>query len=179
MLRTYLAFALCVGAATPALGYLNQPPLDRDGVRDSTCRECHQHDVGKADAGRLTVEGLPARYTPGGVYRLVVRLTHPDLIRGGFEVSMRDSQGRQAGAMSVDAGSTALVTADPASGVQYVHHGKRGGPGEGGTASWAFIWTAPPSGVGPVTVRAAGNASNADDSPLGDVIVFFTAMVNN
>jgi hypothetical protein len=35
---------------------------------------------------------------------------------------------------------------------------------------WTMEWTAPSTGAGPVQFNVAANASNNDDSPLGDFI---------
>ena len=39
-----------------------------------------------------------------------------------------------------------------------------------GANSWTIDWTAPPSPAAPVQFNVAANASNNDDSPLGDYI---------
>lgn len=39
-----------------------------------------------------------------------------------------------------------------------------------GTNTWTMAWTAPSAAAGPVQFNVAANASNNDDSPLGDYI---------
>jgi len=41
---------------------------------------------------------------------------------------------------------------------------------ERGANTWTIEWTAPSSATGPVQFNVAANASNNDDSPLGDYI---------
>jgi len=172
LLAAALSFALSGGAAA----YVSEPLPDKDGATDSTCRECHTHPISAADTGSLLIDGLPRRYVPGMQYELTVKLAHPNLARGGFEASVRTEKGAQAGRLSANDPRISVI-ADPASGAQFVHHTKRGTSVEGPTAAWTFTWKAPEQSVGPVIVRAAGNASNADDSPLGDVILFFSRTI--
>jgi hypothetical protein len=155
---------------------VSEPLPDRDGATDTTCRECHTHRPAAADDGRLTIDGLPERYVPGMQYKLTVRLSHPNLARGGFEASVRTAKGAQAGQLSVSDPGISVIP-DPVSGAQFVHHTKRGTAVQGSRAAWSFTWSAPQQALGPVVVRAAGNASNADDSPLGDVILFFSRTI--
>jgi len=63
----------------------------------------------------------------------------------------------------------------PGSPVQYIQHTKGGSllatPGLG---RWTFQWTAPSTaGFGPITFNVAANASNDDQSPLGDYVYTF------
>ena len=157
--------------------YVDEPLPDRDGAGELTCRECHVHEPKQAEAGKLTVEGLPARYQPGQQYPLTVRLSFPNMMRAGFESSVRDAKGAQAGALS-SAEERLGINLDPKTGVQFAHHTKRGTALTDSDAVWWFIWTAPEKPAGPVTVRAAGNASNGDDSALGDVILFFSRTID-
>ncbi|MEP7361513.1 MAG: choice-of-anchor V domain-containing protein, partial [Chloroflexota bacterium] len=39
-----------------------------------------------------------------------------------------------------------------------------------GANTWTLEWTAPPTPAGPVQFNVAANATNNDDSPLGDFI---------
>ncbi len=171
-----LLWALLLAVGSSAHAYVDKPLPDRDGAGEFTCRECHVHEPKDAAAGKLTVEGLPARYQPGLSYPLVVKLSFPNMMRAGFESSVRDAMGAQAGVLSA-ADDRLGINPDPITGVQFAHHTKRGTALQDGDAVWQFIWTAPEKPVGPVTVRAAANASNGDDSALGDVILFFSATV--
>lgn len=162
--------------STPALAYVDEPLPDRDGGGVLTCRECHLHTPEDAAAGMLSVHGLPEHYVPGMPYKLTVTLSHPALKRGGFEASVRTERGLQAGRLMVDDPRISVVP-DGATGVVYVHHTRTGTAATHNKTSWSFTWTAPPKTAGKVIVRAAGNAANADDSPLGDAIIFFSQTV--
>jgi hypothetical protein len=171
-----LSAALSCAIAGSAAAYVSEPLPDKDGATSSTCRECHMHAPAAADAGALTVEGLPERYVPGARYALTVKLSHPELARAGFEASIRTETGAQAGELI--AGDSGLsVIPDPASGAHFVHHTKRGTVTQGPNAAWTFTWNAPAKAMGPVVVRAAANAANGDDSPLGDAILFFSRTI--
>lgn len=154
-----------------ALAYVDGPVADRDGGGALTCRDCHFHDEQLAHSGAITVKGLPDRYEPGGVYRLVLKLSHPEMKRGGFQMSVRNGEGRQAGDLETGGGHIKIAP-DPDSGVTFAQHSKDGALFTGVNASWSVLWSAPKT-LSPVTIYAAGNASNGDDSALGDVILLF------
>jgi hypothetical protein len=54
--------------------------------------------------------------------------------------------------------------------VQYGQHTDRGTVVEGDGARWRLRWTAPAHGAGSIVVHVAANASNDDDSELGDYV---------
>ena len=54
-------------------------------------------------------------------------------------------------------------------GIQYAGHTGLGTPAApADSAAWTLHWTAPPAGAGRVTVSAAANAADGDNSPFGD-----------
>lgn len=167
----WAAVLLCFFAPAHALAYTNEPLINRDGFSgEPTCRECHVHDLAKAEHGRIEISGLPERYESGRAYSLTIRAHYSDLKRGGFQMSARFADGRQAGLLAAVDARTVVMT-DPESGVAFAFHSEAGlaaiGPG---TATWSARWTAPAT-TDPVIVSIAVNASNADDSALGDVIL--------
>tara|TARA_R110000868_G_scaffold26487_19_gene101892 strand:+ start:48 stop:584 length:537 start_codon:yes stop_codon:yes gene_type:complete len=165
--------SLCLPSAASA--YVDGPVADRDGGGDFTCRECHVHDESLAAAGSISVEGFPARFEPGHTYALTLHLTHPDMKRAGFQMSVRGETGTQAGDLA--AGESVKIAADPKSGVIFAQHSENGAPFvENHTAAWSVTWTAPEDSA-TVTVYAAGNASNGDDSALGDVILLLSRTI--
>jgi hypothetical protein len=136
-----------------------------------TCQQCHWENPLNEPSGRLTLEGIPERYTPGEQYLITVTLARPGLGRGGFQLSARED------GMNMTSGSNAGVLASPDKTTQvvkdeklvsYVEHTEQGTEPKGGTASWKVSWTAPDAGD--VIFHAAANAANDDDSPLGDYI---------
>jgi hypothetical protein len=58
----------------------------------------------------------------------------------------------------------------------FVQHNQTGSrAAAAGANTWMIEWTAPPAETGAVQFNVAANASNNDDSPLGDYI--YTKMV--
>ena len=150
--------------------YLDQPPPARTGgFGEQTCQECHWGTLNDP-AGSLTLEGLPESYAPGHEYSLAVTVQHPDLRRGGFQLSARDDRtGEQTGHLRPLDESVEILK-EGNSQVEYaVHTRKATRPAEANTASWSLIWEAPPASH-PVAFHLTANAANDDDSPLGDSI---------
>jgi hypothetical protein len=153
--------------------YVDGPVTDRDGGSALTCRECHFHEEDLAGAGSISISGLPPRYESGRVYTLTLHLLRPDMKRGGFQMSVRGDAGAPAGKLT-SADENVKVVADPNSGVTFAQHSEDGAPFvDNGRAAWTIQWSAPIESSG-VVFYAAGNASNGDDSALGDVILLFS-----
>lgn len=176
MRGTLLVSALYASTISQGHAFMSQPLPDRDGGGVLTCRECHMHKLDDAHPGHFIVEGLPERYTPGKTYELTVKLAHHTLMRAGFEASARTEKGLQAGSLAASDPRIAIFP-DPASGVQYAHHTRKGTAVEKDSAAWTITWTAPDKTAGRVVVRAAGCVSNADGTPLGDAIVFYSRTI--
>ncbi|HWO89209.1 MAG TPA: choice-of-anchor V domain-containing protein [Gemmatimonadales bacterium] len=179
MRRAGLAALLALGGAFAVAGaplrtHPDGPPLRHTGgFGEPTCEVCHMGDAPNDPAGSLRLEGVPARWDPGGSYELVVVLDHPELQRAGFELAVRFAEGgeagRQAGVLE-PAGPRARVSLDSASGVWYAHHTLLGTEVVGHSTRWQIRWTAPSAAAGPVVIHVAANAANDDASPLGDRI---------
>ena len=150
--------------------YLDQPPPARTGgFGEQTCQECHWGTLNDP-AGSLTLEGLPESYAPAHEYSLKVTVQHPDLRRGGFQLSARDSRtGEQAGLLRPLDESVEILKESNSQLEYAVHTRKATRPSAAHTASWSLIWEAPPTSQ-PVAFHLAANAANDDDSPLGDSI---------
>ncbi len=149
-------------------------PGSTGGFGEPTCASCHVDAPTNGAAGALGLEGLPASFTPGARYTLALRLTHPGVTRAGFALAVRFAEGvargRQAGSLgATDACAQILV--GHSSPVQYAVHTAAGSRTSApGTFTWRFSWTAPRDASGPVIFHVAANASNDDESALGDSI---------
>lgn len=145
------------------------PPAHTGGFGEPTCAQCHFGGELNDPAGSLTIEGLPARYTPGQAYRLIIRLRRPQMGAAGFQLSARTPAGAQAGTLAPAEGGAASVQVQTADGIQYAGHTEPGSRlATPGAAEWRVVWTAP--SAGPVTFHAAANAADDDHSPLGDYV---------
>ena len=138
-----------------------------------TCHQCHWDSALNDPAGRLSVTRVPDEYTPGERYLITLRLAHPELVRAGFQLSARfdggPASGRSAGVLRSTDATTQQISSEDGR-VQYIQHTKQGATEHSrGAAEWRFEWIAPAEREA-VAFHAAANASNGDDSPLGDFI---------
>ncbi|MGH9380779.1 MAG: choice-of-anchor V domain-containing protein [Thermoanaerobaculia bacterium] len=162
---------LLTASSRPGAAYVEDPaPGHTGGFGEPTCQACHFGEALNDPAGALRVEGVPERAEPGATHRLTVVLAHPGLQRGGFQLSVRLTDGTQAGGLeSVDARSR--VTRADGTSLAYAHHTPEGTQTQApGTLRWEFRWTAPSEPSGRVLFHVTANASNDDDSPFGDSI---------
>jgi hypothetical protein len=147
------------------------PPAHTGGFGEPTCQLCHFDAPLNAPEGELSVDGLVA-FMPGQKTDIRVRLTHPEMELGGFQMSARYAdgslKGRQAGRFAAESD---LVSVDTEQRVQYIRHTAPGSKAvSGGSLEWTFQWTAPDASPDPVVFHVAANAGNGDDSALGDFI---------
>jgi hypothetical protein len=180
-----LALALGLGLAAPLIAAAARPSVDgpepghTGGFGEPTCRVCH---AGNPDStARVTLEDLPDSWTPGKPYPFEVVLRGKDLLRGGFQLSVRwadgDLRGTQAGTLAVNDERGAVT--EHTNGISYAHHVAGGTtPLTPGSVRWSLIWSSPDSAVAAsVAFHVAGNAANDDNSELGDIIVAGAASV--
>lgn len=158
-------------AAPAALAYSTGPLDGYTGAPgEGNCTACHTSFPLNSGAGSLVVDGFPATYTPGTTYDLVVRLSDPDAVRWGFELTVIDAGGQAAGAPANVNASTQLSTA-AITGRIYAKHTLAGTQvGQTLQGSWPLQWTAPAAGAGGVSLYVAGNAANNGNLSLGDRI---------
>lgn len=149
-------------------------PARTGGFGEATCRECHWDNPLNEPSGELRLDGVPRSYTPGDRYVLTVTLTRPRLERAGFQIAAREaginmSSGTDAGTLR-PAGDRVHSVHGEAGRVTYLQQTREGArAASNGRATWTLEWAAPAESR-PVIFHVTGNASNADDSPLGDFI---------
>jgi hypothetical protein len=153
------------------------------GFGEQSCRLCHLDNRVNAPGGTLTLAGVPQIFVPGQRYPITVTISREGLRRGGFEIAARFSsgkqKGRQAGAWNPQDTRVQLIPGAVDKALTFVQHNLTGSRvSETGTNTWTVEWTAPPSPAGPIQFNVAANASNNDDSPLGDYIYLKTLRSN-
>ena len=120
---------------------------------------------------------------PGQKYTITVTIQREGLRRGGFEISARFAsgklKGKQAGVWRPLDAREQLIPGAVDKALTFVQHNLAGSrvPATGAN-TWTIEWTAPtlsPGATGPVQFNLASNASNNDDSPLGDYIYLKSA----
>ncbi len=160
------------------------PPLGFTGAPgEGNCTGCHYTYELNSGSGKIQITGLPANYVLGQTYPVTVTVTHPTARRWGFELTAIDANGVSStiGGFNLTDSTNTDRRSTTISGQSrtYVHHTGSGTfPGQAGSASWSFTWTAPASNVGVITFYAAGNAANNQVSPEGDYIYTTSVVVN-
>jgi hypothetical protein len=168
--------AFVIGLPLAASAFKEGPyPNVTGGFGEQTCHLCHLDNPINAAGGAVTLEGIPPSFTPGQTYPITVTISRPGLRRGGFEIAARFAggtrKGRQAGAWQLHDARAQLIPGAVDRALTFVQHNQTGSrAATPGANQWTIDWTAPPAGAGPVQFNVAANASNNDDSPLGDFI---------
>jgi hypothetical protein len=164
------------GAIMLSMAFKEGPyPNVTGGFGEQTCRLCHFDNPLNAPGGTLTLAGVPTAFAPGSVYPISVAIARDDMRRGGFEIAVRfasgKQKGRQAGTWKLTDNRTQLIPGAVDKALTFVQHNLAGSrTATAGSNSWTIEWTAPPDASAPVQFNVAANASNNDDSPLGDYI---------
>ena len=150
------------------------PPAHTGGFGEPSCAACHDDNRVNAEGGLLQLQSIPQSYTPGRPYTIAIILRRDGLQRAGFQIASRFSKGpstgKQAGGWVVD-GDLVQATNVTDSNVVYIHQTRKGNVVKpAGAIEWHMDWQAPAAAQGAVTFHVAANASNRDDSALGDFI---------
>ena len=159
-----------------ALAFKEGPyPNVTGGFGEQSCHLCHFDNPMNAPGGSLTVAGVGLQYVAGQAYQITVTLAREGMRRGGFEISARFAAGRQkgkqAGAWRLTDARMQLIPGAIDPKLTFVQHNLAGSrTSTPGSNSWTIDWTAPSPASAPVEFNVAANASNNDDSPLGDFI---------
>lgn len=178
LVRIVAPFAAAVLFSLPvaALAFKEGPyPNVTGGFGEQSCHLCHLDNPVNAPGGAVDVRGVPSAYSAGQSYPITVTVTREDLTRSGFEIAARYAsgklKGRQAGTWRVLDGRAQLIPGAVDKALTFVQHNLAGSrTASPGSNSWTIEWTAPAPAAAPVQFDVAVNASNDDDSPLGDYI---------
>ena len=169
MLLLAVAAMLPGGAHRVVVASASGPiPARTGGFGEMTCYQCHWDNPLNGPGGRLSLAGIPDTYIPGERYPITVAIAHPELVKGGFQMSARFEDGKNAGTFRTP-DQLAQPIADEETRVTYIQHTSSGARRVQGESRWEVEWTAPTTG-GAVVFHLAGNASNGDASPLGDFV---------
>ena len=145
------------------------------GFGEQSCHLCHLDNPVNAPGGQLDIEGAPAAYAAGETYRITIAISREGLRRGGFEIAARFAagklRGRQAGTWKPLDDRVQLIPGAVDKTLTFVQHTLAGSRAPAlGTNRWTIEWDAPPAPTAPIQFNVAANASNNDDSALGDYI---------
>jgi hypothetical protein len=175
--RILILAAVCVAALPIAAVAFKEGPYPNvtGGFGEQSCHLCHLDNPVNAPGGRLDVDGPPPAYAPGESYRITISIAREGLRRGGFEIAARFAagklKGRQAGTWKPLDDRVQLIPGAADKTLTFVQHTLAGSRAPvPGTNRWTIEWEAPQTPAGPVQFNVAANATNNDDSALGDYI---------
>jgi hypothetical protein len=162
-MRPLKVLALVFAITVVASAFSSGPPDEKTGAPgEGTCNDCH------SGSGGTTTITAPGSYSIGDTYTITVEVADGSASRWGFEVVALDSNGDQAGTITIT-DSTNTQSSETA-GKTYVKHTSTGTyAGTPNSGSWSFDWT-PNAAYGDVTFYAAGNAANNNGANTGDKI---------
>ncbi|CAN5517194.1 hypothetical protein BH23BAC4_BH23BAC4_16330 [soil metagenome] len=142
-------------------------PGHTGGFGEPTCTACHFDAPVNDPAGSLDILDLPKRIGPNEPVEFFVTLRHPQLVMAGFQLTIRDGEGRQAG--TIEPVDERAARTEGAGGVEYLHHSAQGNtPDSNEGARWRVRWT--PDRAGHVVAHVAAIAANGDASEFGDFV---------
>lgn len=145
----------------------NPPVAHTGGFGEPTCHACHFDGELNDGGADLSLLGIESNYALKERYILHIVLTRADMEEAGFQLAIRDSSGRQAGALY---SSDDRVAIDESDGIQYARHSSEGTSiNKTDTSMWTLNWMAPDT-VQKVFIHLSANAANGDDSEFGDAI---------
>lgn len=167
-----LVAVLTAAAPFPASEH-GPEPGHTGGFGEPTCRACHFDGPERPEDAAVSIEGLPAKWTPASEYPIDIVVSGTDVRRGGFQLAVRHAAGglvgTQAGRLAGPSGGLSVTDRD---GIAYIHHNVNGTtPDAAGELRWRIVWIAPTEPTGPVAFHVAANAANDDRSEFGDRIV--------
>jgi len=145
------------------------------GFGEQSCHLCHLDNPVNARGGSVTLDGVPPSFTPAQTYPITITINRDGLRRGGFEIAARfasgKQKGKQAGVWKPRDARVQLIPGAVDKVLTFVQHNLAGSrvPATGAN-TWTVDWIAPDAPSAPVQFNVAANASNNDDSPLGDYI---------
>jgi thiosulfate dehydrogenase len=137
------------------------------------CTTCHEFNIG---TGSVELAGIERRYRVGTVYDLTIRVSDPEQVGAGFEISAETAGGH----------TGTFILSDPV----FTREADDGGPEyitqtlegyldsldhfvpDGGFYDYHLQWQAPDTDAGPVTFFVAAQALNNADAFRGDHFYF-------
>lgn len=177
ILASWVLFALILGGIDPAesaILSMNYPanPLaaHTGGFSEKSCQTCHSETEVNPSGGSLQIGWAASDGRNGRPRTLSMTLSHPELIRGGYQVSARfaagPDAGKQAGTFVPDPAKQ-IVTEQ--GGIHYLSQTLEGGKASGkGLLRWEVAWIPPASGWRNVVFHVSAVVGDDDGSAYGD-----------
>lgn len=140
----------------PALYPANPPTAHTGGFGERSCQTCHREEDADSGVGSVTLATDPDGW-------IAVEMTHPGMVKAGFQLTARFEDGTQAGAFTADGDAYAVEEKD---GIQYAAQTDAGSRVSDGRVGWRIRWT--PPATGPVRLHVSAVAGDGDESQFGD-----------
>lgn len=178
---TAKSFYLALFAATALFADVNgADPRLTSAPGDQNCTRCHSGTAVNSANGSIKI-ATNLTYTPGVKQRLTITVADSGQRRWGFSLTARlnsNLSGGQAGTLTaVDSNARVIcetgraAPCTSATVIQYATHTQAGTrAGTNGGVDFLVDWTPPATDVGKITLYAAGNAANGNNSDTGDRI---------
>jgi hypothetical protein len=153
--------------------FSSNPPNGFSGAPgEPTCTNCHSSGGG---TGNITIAGLPATITANTTYAITVTVnrTNATPMLGGFQMTALNASNQAAGTFSNAGPSSTIEMSGTRS---YFEHNPAQFFGGGNSVEYTVDWTAPATGMGNITMYAAGLVANGNNGTSGDLTVTTTAV---
>jgi len=176
ILVIWVLFATIFSGLEPAAsasipeGYpVNPMPAHTGGFGETSCHSCHSEWELNPSGGTLRMGLTHAAIRPGREHVLNVSLTHPQMLRAGFQLSARFADGPNAGKQAGRfIASTTHHTVSELGGISYLSQSLQGGKlTKKATVDWTVKWVAP-AGRNNVVFHVSAVAGDEDGSQYGD-----------
>ena len=184
-MRKLSLFILFIFSAAALYGYSSGPPDNTAGnpPDNQYCTACHSSFGLNSGTGTLIIEGLPENgFVPETNYSLTVTLNDPNMMRGGFELTIIYDSGvsyLMGGAIEITDPVNTQLSDNAGDNPDFIKHTSAGThAGSPGPVSWTFDWVAPSALADMVTFYVAGNAANNNNDTNGDYIYAITEEVS-
>ncbi len=159
--------------AAPAFAHSDNPPDGTAGnpPEMNTCHSCHHSYPENTGGGGIGITGgLGTVYIPGHLYGINVLLGYDGGVRWGFELTVLDEDGQQAGWLLLADSLNTRLSEHPGNEPDYIKQTLAGTRLDSTFGLWRLLWISPPPGSGPVTLYLSGVAGNDDGRQLRDYV---------
>lgn len=147
----------------------NPLPAHTGGFGETSCHSCHSEWELNPSGGSLQIGWAHKTVRPGREHALDVSLTHPQMLRAGFQLSARFADGPNAGKQAGRfVASTTHHAVSELGGISYLSQSLQGSKlTKKATVDWTVKWVAP-SGRYRVVFHVSAVAGDEDGSQYGD-----------
>ena len=180
---------LAVSVPVALQGFTAGPPALRANISVDgglSCVACHRAaaTVNPDALGRVSIQASP--YRPGVKQSIILRISHPEASKWGFELAARlvSDETKQAGNFTVVPNAVRVTCAPgntpaPCNGeAEFATQVAASTfPGQRDGAAWTIEWTPPATNVGEVIFYVVGNAANNGGTNAGDFIYASTIKI--